>query len=141
MVDTILALDFGIPDYSNRGIVQTLEPDPASAKMRRTWNGRLVDISSTQFRKYRSTISCSDMVPPALSGIWPGMVVVVDCMQELCYETIGGSPERTVVSGSSRTEGSFTFYRPQLTMRIESFSIEKDEWQAVVGWTLVLVEV
>ena len=80
-------------------------------------------------------------MPPALDGIWPGAVVIVDCVAELSYVTSGGSPDRTVVSGSSRTEGSFTYYRPQLTMMVTRFNVNTDEWKAVVGWDMTLEEV
>ncbi len=66
-----------------------------------------------QFRKYKSSISCRDQEPPAIDGVWPGHVVTVECVAELSYPT-GGSPARPVVSGSTRTQGGFVFYRPQL---------------------------
>jgi hypothetical protein len=141
VADTLLNLDFGVSTYSVRGITQTLTPDGNASRMRRTVNGRLDDLGDTNFRKYVSTISCRDTDSPALSGVWPGMAVVVDCIVELCYLTASGSAQRTVVSGSSRVSGLFTFYRPQLTMRVSNYSIDKDEWGAVVGWTLELIEV
>lgn len=142
MVDTVLALSgIGIPDYSTRAASQTLEPIEAAANMRRTVNGALKDISFDGFRKYRSTITASDQRVPALDGVWPGMTLTVDCIQELCYKTAGGSPSRTVVSGSSRTEGAYTFYRPRLTMLVTGYQTNIDEWDAVVGFTLNLEEV
>ena len=53
----------------------------------------------------------------------------------------GGTAQRSVVSGSSRTVGSFTFYRPQLSMQVTNFSLQTDEWGAVVSWTLDAEEV
>ena len=141
MSDTILVLTgIGIPAYSARGLTQVLQPIEAAGSQRRTVNGTLVDLSLAQFRKYRSTIRCSDMEAPALDGIWPGHMVTVDCVVELSYPS-AGSPDRTPVTGSVRSEGGFIFYRPQLTMQVIGLSIEKNEWGAVTGWTLELEEV
>lgn len=139
--DTLLVLSgIGIPDYSSRGLTQTLEPIEAATSLRRTVNGSLVDLSFAQFRKYKSSISCHDQEPPAADGIWPGQVVTVDCVAELSYPS-GGSPARPVVSGSTRTEGAFTFYRPQLQMRVTGLSVNRDEYGAAVQWQMDLEEV
>lgn len=127
--------------YATRGISQSLEVIEAAKQMRRTANGTLVDISHTQFQKYRSVITGSDQLPPALDGIWPGATITVQCVAELSYLTSGGSPAKSVVAGSSRVDGDFTFYRPQLTMKVVSFNTTTDEWRAVVGWVLELEEV
>lgn len=132
---------FGVPPYSARGASQSLEPIGQAQQLRRTINGGLIDVSRPEFRKYRSTLSCSDQQPPAVDGVWPGQIVTVDCIAELSYRNSGGSPARTVVSGSSRTEGDFTFYRPRLTMRVLNFSQETDEFGAVVSWSMQLEEV
>lgn len=138
--NTLLAISgFDIPPYAARGLTQSLDPIDAAANLRRTINGVLSDFAFDQFRKYKSTVSGSDQQPPAVDGIWQGMTVVVDCIQELCYLTAGGAASRPVVA--TRTEGDYTFYRPQLTMKITSFTTNKDEWQATVGWQLDLEEI
>lgn len=131
----------GVPPFSARALTQTLEPIDIAAAMRRTVNGNLKDISFDGFHKYKSTISCSDQRVPAVDGVWPGKQIVVDCVQELCYLTSGGSAQRPVVAGSSRVEGDYTFYRPQLTMLVATFSTNLDEWGAVISWTMTLEEV
>jgi len=137
---TLLVISgMGVPPYSARGLSQTLTPIPASQQMRRTVNGELLDISSPLFRKYASSISCTDQQAPALEGIWPGQVLTVDCVAELAYPTMTGSPERTVVA--SREEGAWTFYRPRLVMMVTGFQTQTDEYQAVVAWQLDLEEV
>lgn len=128
----------GLPPASIRGVTQTLEPIAAAAQVMRTVNGGLVDLAPVAMRKYASTITCRDQAPPALSGVWPGLAVTVDSVAELVYETATGAPERTVVE--SRTDGDFTFYRPRLAMRVLSFSTDRDEWGAAVGWTMALEE-
>lgn len=131
----------GIPPYSARGLTQTLEPIPAAGGARRTVNGELLDVSSPELRKYASLVSCSDQQTPALDGIWPGEIVTVDCVAELAYKTAGGSPQRTVVTGSSRVEGDYTFYRPRLTMMFMGHQVSRDEYKAIVGWTMAFEEV
>ena len=141
MSDTLLVLTgIGIPDYSARGLTQTLEPIEAAVSLRRTVNGGLVNLSFAQFRKYKSTISCQDQEPPAVDGVWPGHLVTVDSVAELSYAS-GGSPARPVVTGSTRTEGPFVFYRPQLQMLVTNFSLNRDEYGAAVQWQMDLEEV
>jgi hypothetical protein len=130
----------GMPPYAVRNISQTLEPIDAAKSLRRTVNGRQVNVAAEQFRLYKSTISCTDQQPPAFDNVWPGDVLTVDCVKELSYKTAGGSPQRTVVSGSSRTEGDFTFYRPQLTMVVQSKSESTEEYSADNPWTIDLEE-
>lgn len=142
MADTLLVISpNGIPPYSARGLKQKLEPIDGTKVTARTVNGTLIDLSPTQMRKFKSTITCQDQNPPAFDGLWPGMIVTVDCVKELSYLTAGGAPSRTVVSGSSRVDGDFTFYRPQLTMMVMAFTDTLEEWQAVEDWQLDLEEV
>lgn len=131
----------GVPPYSARGINQTLTPIAAATAIRRTVNGDADDLAATQFRKYASTISCDDQQAPAFASFWPGMTLTVECVAELGYKTSGGSPGRSVVSGSSRVEGDFTFFRPVLVMICTAFSAQADELGAAVSWSLTLEEV
>jgi hypothetical protein len=138
---TITASNGLLPPYSSRGITQTLKPIDAASNQRRTINGELVDLSLSKFRKYTSRISCRDQRPPAADGIWPGQSVTVNCAYLLSYATIGGSPSRGVVSGSSFTEGNYTFYRPSLSMMIKDHSGNLAEWEADVEWWIELNEI
>lgn len=130
----------GVPQYSARGLTQTLAPIEGAAQIRRTINGSLVDLSRPEFQKYASTVSCTDQQPPAV--VWPGAFVTVDCACELSYLTVGGAPQRAIVPGSSRNENGFTFYRPRLAMRVISGpTISLDEYGAAVSWTLNFEEI
>jgi len=141
MTDTILVLaGIGIPDYSARGLSQTLTPIDAATSQRRTINGALNDLSVAQFRKYQSTIECTDQQPPACDGVWPGRVVTVDCVAELSYP-VGGTPARQVVPGSERTNGNFVIYRPRLVMQVTRFNMAQDEWGRTVPWQMALEEI
>jgi hypothetical protein len=129
----------GTPPYSIRGLTQSLEPIDAASSYRRTVNGNLRDLSLPQFRKYKSTISCDDLDAPAFDALPIGAVVTVDCVAELAYRTIGGSPQRTVVA--SRTIAEWTYYRPRMVMMVTARSQETDEYGAAVSWSLELEEV
>lgn len=138
---TVLVLSgAGVPPYSIRGAQQTLRPIGSAA--RRTVNGTLVDLSEAQFRKYHSTITCTDQQAAALDGIWPGMTLTVDCIKELAYEDVSGAmADRPVVEGSERTEDGFVFYRPRLSMMVMDKQEARDEYRAEEGWTLELEEI
>jgi hypothetical protein len=135
----------GVNPYSARGLRGTLTPIEAAkgdSLLARTVNGTLVDISAPQMRKYRLEVTGNDQAPPALDGLWVGMIVTVACHVELAYLTAGGTPGRTPVTGSSRVEGSYTYYRPAFfTMMVVEWQIEREEWEQTAAWTLALEEV
>lgn len=140
--ETVLVISgAGMPPYAVRGITQTLEPIEAAANLRRTVNAEQINIGLTLFRKYQTTISCTDWQPPAFDNVWPGDTLTIDCVKELAYLTAGGAPQRTVVTGSSRTEGAYTFYRPRLTMMVKAKSEEAEEYTSANPWTIELEEV
>jgi hypothetical protein len=134
----------GVNPYSARGLRGTLAPIAMASgddKMARTVNGSLVDLSAPQMRKYRLEVAGEDQAPPALDGLWVGMLCNVNCHVELAYWTTGGSPERTPVAGSIRVEGFYTYYRPAFAMRVVEWQTEREEWAANVSWSLTLEEV
>jgi hypothetical protein len=133
----------GVNPYSARGLQGTLMPIDAAKgtdKLARTINGTLIDISAPQMRKYRLEISGNDQAPPALDGLWVGMIVIVSSLVELAYLSAGSSA-RPAVAGSARVEGDFTYYRPQLTMMVVEHQIARQEWEQAVTWSLALEEV
>lgn len=131
----------GMSPYAARGLTQTLNPIEQAKDLRRTINGELIDFSVEQFRKYASVIGGNDHRPLGVTGIWPGRNVQVECVAELYYVTAGGSAERPLVTGSERTEGPYTYYRPVLNMRVVDFNQSFDEWDAQVSWSLTLEEI
>jgi hypothetical protein len=139
---TLLVLDgMGVPLYSARGLTQTLSPVQAQSVVRRTINGTARDLSFPAAQKYDSTISCTDLAPPASDGIWAGRVVVVHCVAELTRAN-AATPSRPVVPGSEIVEGGFTRYRPILTMMItEPPSLSMEEYTANRSWSMKLTEV
>jgi|ERR1700687_511856 len=142
MVDTILIISGpGLSPYSARGLTQTFEPIPASIHLERDVNGNLVDLSIPAMRKYKSKVTCTDVNAPSFGGVWPGLVVTVDCVFELSYPTTTPSlKDRTDVPGSSRVDGDHTFYRPRLTMVVVNFNDSDEEYAENNGWELDLEE-
>ena len=138
---TVLQMSsIGVPPYSCRGAKQDLSPIDQAAQLRRDVNGNLQDIGFSGFKKYKSTISCSDQRPPNFGGRWPGLTVVVDCIAELSH-ALNETPERPAVPGSQHQEGTFILYRPQLTMKIMAMSTNTDEYDVACAWSIDLEEI
>jgi hypothetical protein len=127
--------------YSARNLSQTWELLKGNWT-KRDVNGVKRSVADTRFRKYRSTITCTDVQTPALDNAWIGTECEVSCAFEFVYP-VGGSPERPVVSGSSRLDdgGAYVFYRPLLLMMIEDIRDRFDEWGARHGWEIQLEEI
>jgi hypothetical protein len=141
---TILTMSDGndlLPWYSARGLTQTMTPIGAAKSQRRTINGQLVDLSLSKFRKYVSRISARTVRPPAFDSVFPGTTVTVGCAYLLSYATIGGSPSRPQVTGSSFVENNWTFYQPIITFLVTGLSNDFAEWEADNSWAIDLEEV
>lgn len=141
--DTVLSISgLGGFQYQARGLTQTLSVIKQASQSMRTINGVLRDISNHAFRKYASEITCQDINAPPLDGLYPGMVVTVQCAAVLCYKTGNqGSPHRQEVSGSSWSLGAFTFYHPVLSMMVMNLDENFEEWKSDFQWKLGLEEV
>ena len=127
----------GVPPYSARGLRQSLEP--IASDLRRTVNGTLIDLTPTQFRKFKTTISGNDQQPPAFAALWNGMPVTVMTIVLLGYLTANGVPDRLVVG--SFVDGDYTFYQMQLSCLVRNWHTETAEWEAGASWQLELEEV
>jgi hypothetical protein len=131
--------------YAARGLTQTLEVISGSGGQGGQWlkrdvNGNLRDVSDIVFRKYRSMISCRDGETPCVDNSWIGLQCQVSCVVYLSYPT-GGAPARTVVTGSTYTQGAITYYRPQLTMLLAGIKLSQQEYAALNSWEVTLEEV
>lgn len=130
--------------YSAAGLKQSLSPIDESKQIERTINGELIDFSYTPMQKYKSTITGSDLRPPAVDGVWPGKEVVVDCIATLSFMTdVGVTFARDPVDYEDGVwfEQGFTVYRPRLRMLVMDFQLDEDEYGAVVGWHMDLEEI
>jgi uncharacterized protein YjeT (DUF2065 family) len=151
--------------YSARECIQTLTPLPQGS-LRRTINGKLVWVGQTTHRKFRSTLTCKDKAPPAFDGLWRGDKVNVTCLQTLTQTIPQGSQEITLerepasiclydhlgkrweITHQSKQHiqltpgypGGFITYAPCLSMMVENYTLEVDEWGLTAFWTLELVE-
>lgn len=131
----------GIPRYSCRGLTQTLTLIDPAAVLAYSVNGNLLNFSPAQFRKFKSSITCTDVLPAALAALWPGVVVDVDCISPIAYLTAIGSPVpgRTVVR--SEVEGEHTYDWLRLTMAVATaWTQSTEEWAAQTSWQLDLTE-
>jgi hypothetical protein len=139
---TYLALTgIGVQPYSARGLTQQLTGIGQSAVTKRTVNGRLRDLSLDQFKKYATTITGADQLPPVCDGIWTGKQVTVDCISMLCRLT-ADAPSRTVVPGSEIVQGDYTYYRPRLLMMVTApIDMTEDEYQRATSWQLNMEEI
>ncbi len=144
-VGTIMTMSDGkdlLPFYSARGIVHAIGSIGGAKVQRRTVNFELVNLALSRAQKYTLTISAKDIRPPSRDDVWPGKIVIVGCGFTLSYPTSGGSPSRSVVSGSTFVDGhGFTFYRPLLTMMIGNLPRSFDEWNASNDWHIDMEEV
>lgn len=130
--------------YSARGATQTLDVilggSALGSLIQRDVNGNLMDMTAPQFRKYQSIITCRDSETPGLDEAWLGAKVTVACAVELAYP-VGGSPGRTPVSGSTRTQGNTTFYRPLLNCMVFDVKNSFDEYACRYNYTISVQEV
>lgn len=129
-----------LPQFAARGLTQTLDHIDQASSIQRAINGEPIDFSAPQFRKYKSTITCTDQQTPLPDDLWPGLEVMVECVAELQFDPSIG-PEHNVVPGSERVDGGRSFYRPMLEMVVMSFTTSRDEYQATVGWQIDLEEI
>jgi uncharacterized protein YjeT (DUF2065 family) len=150
--------------YSARECIQTLTSIPQGS-LRRTINGKLVWVGQTTQRKFKSTITCKDKAPPAFDGLWKGDKMNVTCLHTLTQSIPQGSrevilerepasmrlydhrgkiwqvPVEKHFSLPSTFSDGFVTYAPRLSMMVESYTLEVDEWGLTTCWTLELVEV
>lgn len=131
----------GTPTYAVRGLDVALEPI-ATAVPARTINGGLINLTPPEFRKFRLTLGCEDVDPPAFAGLWPGEVVSVIPPEEVGYLTATGSPPpgRSIVS--SRESGDHTFVLLDLLMMVMGpWQQVRNEAAGKTRWQIVLEEV
>lgn len=144
--DSLLTISvMGVTRFQMRNLTQTLEIASEATQMERTINGVMINLSPPQFQKYTTKISIPNEVEaPPIDGIFPGLIVVMQCAVQLVFPLSGGvisGPNRPVVSGSYYTANGYGFYRPELTMMIRTISEKFDEWGAKVSTDISADEV
>lgn len=156
--ETVLDLvGLGIAPGSGRAMTHSLDPI-AVGTLRRLANGRLSFRPRPGLRKYRMSVYFSDVWPPAFGGLWKGHPVTVHSAAELQQpaaiplerKPVPGSivwrdaAGYTLPSGEDETvapEGAvWVVYRPILECLVESWDLERDEYEELVSATLNLLE-
>jgi hypothetical protein len=126
--------------YAARGLSQTIKQIGDASNIRRTVIGNLVNAAPPWFKQYSTTIVCRDMNTPCLDDAFRGEIVEIQCAAELNYGA-GGTAHRQQVSGSSRTEGTITFYRPILICMIKDIDPTFEEYEGYWSWRVEAEEV
>jgi len=126
--------------YSARNLTQTYSVIGVNEWIKRDVNGTLRSVADIRFRKYKSTITCSDGQTPCLDNGWLGTQCEVSCAFEFSHP-IGAFPARPSVSGSERIDSGFVFYRPILLMIVQDIKNSFQEWSALNNWQVELEEV
>lgn len=138
--DLVISGD-GVPPYSVRGLDITLAPIE-SAVPERTVNGGLVNLAPPEFRKYRLTLGCTDVDPPAFAGMWPGSVLSVIAPEWVGYKTATGSPPAGRTVANWYESGDYTFVTLDLLMMVMGpWEQTRNEAAGTTRWQIVLEEV
>lgn len=171
MAETLLTISgVGLPPMSARGCTQELIPIP-NGEFRKTVNGALVFVKTSDYQRYRTIIKCSDMNCPAVGNIWMGSKVEIGCIQNIwqnadssCHSIkllkIPADNSVVVIDEQQRylkhilDEESvvhilddnisgqiFISYRPKLDMLITDFRVETNEWELKTSWILCAEEI
>jgi hypothetical protein len=129
-----------VTPYSARALSQVYKQIGAGGRenIRRTVIGTTTNLTPPWFHQYATTITCQDTTKPTLDNTWRGQNFEVFCAAELEY--ISGGPNRPAVSGSTRTEGSATYYRPILYCTLMDFEATFREWDGLWQWRLEMEE-
>ncbi len=167
--ETNLILDIsGFPPESARNCTQELKP-VSNGEFKRSVNGELMFLETTERRKYYSIISCTDVNTPIIDRLWVGSQLNIGCIQNLWQVIFPKEKKitliRPAVAGSVSAvnnfgeqipfklidndvelyqpyeEKVFVSFRPWLTMQVINFSMITKEWDMEGGWRLELEEV
>lgn len=120
LLSDIDGIDLG--DYAIRGLVATLTPIPNSG-LKRSVNGTLLDWTMPQFEKFAVQISCDDLDPPTLTGIWQGALITPTF-------------DSNTLGVSNQTDGSL-----KLECMLDSWNVTHDDYGRAIGWQLNLLEI
>ena len=167
MNEIILGIS-GLPQERAKKCVQELFPI-ANGDFKKSINGNLLFVETSNRQKYRSIISCSDSLSPIIDKIWIGSQINIGCIQNLWQiirpgETIldlirpavsdsirvidklgqnvpySVSGKRILLKKSS-PQKTFVSFRPWLTMLVTNFSMKTNEWEMESGWKLESEEI
>ena len=158
----------GLPQERAKKCVQELFPI-ANGEFKKSINGNLLFVETSDRQTYRSVISCGDLFSPIIDKIWIGTQINVGCIQNLWQVIYPGETEvdliRPAVADSisvidhvgqnvsysvvgnrielkkSSDQKIFVSFRPWLTMIVTNFSMKTNEWAMECGWRLESEEI
>ncbi|MDR2724447.1 MAG: hypothetical protein LBB25_04615 [Holosporaceae bacterium] len=158
----------GLPPESARNCQQELSPIP-NGEFKKSINGDLLFLETNERKRYRSVISCKDTNSPVIEKLWVGSQLSVGCIQNLwqvlnpgerkirlirpavadsvcVVNKIGDAVPHTLMDDEielqkTYAEPIFVCFRPWLSMRVVSFSLDTDEWGMSGGWKIILEEI
>lgn len=95
---TLICTDLALGYQSGFDLSVDMKPIPMSADMRRTWNGRLLNLADAAFRLYEVRIASGEgeIRAPALSRLWPGTEFQLVPPSELGDTIAAGGTNRTL---------------------------------------------
>lgn len=108
-------------NYSARNLTLQMVPiDPG--ELAYDANGTLHDLTMTQFRKYKFTITCTDVDAPVLDNLWKGQLVSITILPFSGFAAISDEIEQT------------------FDCMLSNWTMGNEEWPRRTGWTLELLE-
>lgn len=95
---TLICTDLALGYQSGFDLTVDMRPIAMSSDMRRTWNGRLLNLSDPAFRLYQVRINSGEgeIRAPALSALWPGTEFQLVPPSELSDMIAPGGTSRTL---------------------------------------------
>ncbi len=167
MNEIILGIS-GLPKERAKKCVQELFPI-ANGELKKSINGNLLFVETSNRQTYRSVISCEDLFSPIIDKIWIGTQIEVGCIQNLWQVVYPGETEvdlvRPAVADSinvvdflgknvahsvsenriklkkPNNQKVFIRFRPWLRMIVTNFSMKTNEWAMECGWQLESEEI
>ena len=158
----------GLPQERANNCIQELFP-VANGEFKKSINGNLLFVETSDRQKYQSIISCNDLCSPIIDKIWIGTQINVGCIQnlkqviypgktkmELIRPAVAGSinvtdhrgqsvpfsvAENQILLKKSSNQKIFVSFKPWLTMMVTNFSMKTNEWTLECGWKLESEEI
>lgn len=95
---TLICVDLALGFQSGFDLSVDMNPIDMSSDMRRTWNGRLLNLADPAFRLYKVRIASGEgeIRAPALSRLWPGTECQLVPPAELSDMIAPGGTSRTL---------------------------------------------
>lgn len=95
---TLICTDLALGFQSGFDLSIDMSPIDMSSDMRRTWNGRLVNLADAAFRLYKVRVASGEgeIRAPALSRLWPGTEFQLVPPSELGDMIAPGGSSRTL---------------------------------------------